>query len=263
MKLLRNNIFTLKLLFVAVVFLLAFAAPVFAQKGFDSGLALPKIDLDFDQLEREPVPMGLQLMLYLTMLTVIPYVFVCCTAFIRVSIILSFLKSNIGLNHGVPKQVWTGLGLMVTLFIMAPVFTEIERNVLTPYMYKQISYEQFMTKLKVPAMSFMQKNTRVSDLKLFVLLSKPKNPEKSLKNPPFFVLLAAFMLSEMKTGFYIGFIIYLPFLCIDMIVAASLMSMGMFMLSPMGFSLPCKMLCFCMIDGFELLIEGLARSYRY
>lgn len=242
--------------------------PVFAQAGFDSGFALPNVKLDFDAMEREPVPMGLQLLLYLSMLTLIPYMFISCTSFIRVSIILSFLKSNIGLTKGIPKQVWTGLGIMITLFIMAPVFSKADAEIITPYKHGQISYEQFVSKMQVPVMDFMKKNTRTSDLKLFTRLANPKTKDskvlnQALQKPSFFVLLAAFMISELKTGFYIGFIFYLPFLCVDMIVAASLMSMGMFMLSPMGFSLPCKMMLFVTIDGFELLVEGLAKSYRY
>ena len=254
--------------YIVILILLLMVAPAFAQAGFDSGFALPNIKLDFDAMEREPVPMGLQLLLYLSMMTVIPYVFISCTSFIRVSIIISFLKSNIGLSKGVPKQVWTGLGIMVTLFIMTPVFMKVDSEAITPYKYRQISYEQFVKKAQVPVMDFMQKNTRTNDLQLFVRLANPKVKDTKklmaeFKKPPFFVLLAAFMLSELKTGFYIGFIFYLPFLCVDMIVAASLMAMGMFMLSPMGFSLPCKMMLFVMIDGFELLVEGLAKSYRY
>lgn len=271
-----------------------FSDPAEAAKNeFNSGFAMPSVKVDMDAMQREPVPMTLQLLLYMSMLTVLPYLFICCTSFIRISIIISFLKSNLGLSRGVPKQVWVGLGLMLTLFVMAPVMTKAEKEAYEPFLAKKISYETFLKRMAKPVTDFMRRNTRTNDVKLFVTLSgvKPDSKsrsrdakgktylkngkyvrvpsaqsakfEKMVKNPPFHVLLAAFMISEMKTGFYIGFIIYLPFLCIDMITAATLMAMGMFMLSPMGFSLPCKMICFVMIDGFEVLCEGLVKSYRY
>ncbi len=253
-----------KLILFAIAVVLLTAMPAIAQQAFDSGLALPKVDVDFGEMQQKaPLARSLQLMLYLTSLSLIPYVFISCTAFIRISIILSFLKSNIGLSHGIPKQVWAGIAMILTFFVMAPVFAKADVGAFQPYIHKQVGYEEFMGKMRVTLMDFMKKNTRVNDLKLFISLSKPKNPQKLLEKPPFFPLLAAFMISEMKTGFYVGFVIYLPFLAIDMIVASTLMSMGMFMLSPMGFSTPCKMLCFTMIDGFNLLIEGLIRTYHY
>lgn len=257
---------------------------------FDAGFAMPEVKVDMDAMQHDPVPMTLQMLLYLSMLTLVPYMFVSCTAFIRISIIFSFLKSSMGLSKGVPKQVWVGIAMMLTFFIMAPVAQQVEKNAYDPYIHKQISFQQFVSRTGKYAMKFMQKNTRVSDLKLFVVLSgvKPDPPNKAkgktikvngkyirkpspntekfqkmMKDPPFQVLLAAYILSEMKTGFCVGFLIYLPFLCIDMITAATLMAMGMFMLSPMGFSLPCKMMCFVMIDGFNILVEGLIKSYRY
>ncbi len=283
--------------YIFKIFLFVLAASLlslgeaWAQSGFDSGFAMPSVKVDMDAMQSEPVPMTLQILLYLSMLTVLPYLFICCTSFIRISIIISFLKSNLGLSRGVPKQLWVGLGLMLTLFVMAPVMTRVEKEAYEPFLAKRITYSVFLQRLSRPVLDFMRKNTRTNDLKLFISLSgiKPDHAnsgdkakyvkkggkyvrtlsaasqkfEKTLKDPPFHILLAAFMISEMKTGFYIGFIIYLPFLCIDMIVAATLMSMGMFMLSPMGFSLPCKMMCFVMIDGFEILCEGLVKSYRY
>ena len=275
--------------FSTIIFLLLFSSSV-DSAPFDAGFAMPEVKVDMDAMQHDPVPMTLQMLLYLSMMTLIPYMFVCCTAFIRISIIFSFLKSSMGLSKGVPKQIWVGIGLMLTFFVMAPVAHQIERNAYDPYIHKQISFQQFVSRTSKYAMKFMQNNTRKNDLSLFIRLSgvKPDPPTKGkgetikvngkyvrkpspktqkyenmMHNPPFHILLAAFMISEMKTGFYIGFIIYLPFLCIDMITAATLMSMGMFMLSPMGFSLPCKMLCFVMIDGFNIVSEGLVKSYRY
>lgn len=290
-----GRIFKYAIIIIAALFVAAFLPEQAeaAKNDFNSGFAMPSVKVDMEAMQSEPVPMTLQLLLYMSMLTVIPYLFICCTSFIRISIIISFLKSNLGLSRGVPKQVWVGLGLMLTMFVMAPVMNKAEQEAYQPFMAKQISYETFLKRLTKPVTEFMRKNTRAKDLEFFVIMSgiKPDNKaksrdghaeriekdgkwimkptpqsikfEKTIKNPPFHVLLAAFMISEIKTGFYIGFIIYLPFLCIDMITAATLMAMGMFMLSPMGFSLPCKMMCFVMIDGFEILCEGLVKSYRY
>ena len=257
---------------------------------FDPGFVMPEVKVDMDAMQHDPVPMTLQMLLYLSMLTLVPYMFVSCTAFIRISIIFSFLKSSMGLSKGVPKQVWVGIAMMLTFFIMAPVAQQVEKNAYDPYIHKQISFQQFVSRTGKYAMKFMQNNTRKADLILFIKLSgvTPDPPTKGkgemikvngkyvrkpsaktqkfqnmFRNPPFQVLLAAYILSEMKTGFCVGFLIYLPFLCIDMITAATLMAMGMFMLSPMGFSLPCKMMCFVMIDGFNILVEGLIKSYRY
>lgn len=258
---LRNGAFLLILLCVLFIFSMTDISS--AKPAFDTGFALPNVNVDMDLVDKNPVPMTLQIMLYLTMLTLIPYIYVSCTAFIRVTIVLSFLKANLGITHGVPKQVWAGISLILTLYIMAPVFAQADVNVFTPARTQSPDYRVFLKKLQKPVTDFMKKNTRMADLKLFVGLERPKNPAAALRHPSFYALLAAFMISEMKTGFYIGFVLYLPFLIIDMIVAASLMSMGMFMLSPMGFSVPCKLLCFTMIDGFNLLIEGLIKSYNY
>ncbi len=288
---LKKNKFNLIVVFFStILFVLLFSVSA-NSAPFDAGFAMPEVKVDMDAMQHDPVPMTLQMLLYLSMMTLIPYMFVCCTAFIRISIIFSFLKSSMGLSKGVPKQVWVGIGLMLTFFVMAPVALQIEKNAYDPYIHKQISFQQFVSRTSKYAMKFMQKNTRKNDLAFFVKMSgvKPDSPTvkgkgetikvngkyirkpskqgqkyiNMIKNPPFHILLAAFMISEMKTGFYIGFIIYLPFLCIDMITAATLMAMGMFMLSPMGFSLPCKMMCFVMIDGFNVMSEGLVKSYRY
>ncbi|MDQ7821800.1 MAG: flagellar type III secretion system pore protein FliP [Candidatus Eremiobacteraeota bacterium] len=248
-----------------IVVLCAFLPPqVLAAPAsdFTRGLTLPKVDFDFER-PKDPLASSLQLIMYLTILQLIPYFVVCCTSFIRITIIFSFLKTSLGTTHAPSQQIWIGFAMMLTIFIMAPVFQRIDREALTPYKNKQIQYDEFVGKATKPVMDFMKLNTRQKDLKLFVMLSKPKDPVKLYNNPPFFVLVAAFIISEMKTAFYVGFIIYLPFLCIDMITASVLMSMGMFMLSPMGISLPMKMLTFIMIDGWELLVEGLVRSYRY
>lgn len=252
-----------RIVFIIVFLICLTAVPALAQQAFDSGWAMPKVDFDFDTMERQPLQGGLQILIMLSLLTVVPYILISCTAFIRISITLSFIKTSLGATHSVPKQVWVGFALMLNLFIMAPVLTQIDQQAMQPFLKKQITYNQFIVNVQKPMLDFMKKNTRINDLKLFVSLSKPKDPVKALENPSFLPLVAAFILSEMKTGFYVGFITYLPFLCIDMITAATLMAMGMFMVSPMTFALPCKIYCFVMIDGFELLCQGLAEGYRY
>ena len=235
----------------------------FAQsKPFVEGLTLPKVDFQFEKV-KEPLYQPLQLIMYLTIMTLIPYIMICTTSFVRVTIVFSFLKSSIGATHAPSQQVWIGLALILTLFIMAPVWARMEKEAIEPFKQGKITYDTFNKNMQKPLLDFMKANTRTKDLQLFVLLSRTKKHEQDMKTPPFHVMIPAFIISEMRIGFFVGFLFYLPFLCVDMITAAVLMSMGMFMLSPMSISMPLKVLTFCSIDGFELLCSGLVRSYRH
>jgi flagellar biosynthesis protein FliP len=226
------------------------------------GFSMPKVEFEFEKMPNE-FSSVLQMMMYLTCMSMIPYVIVCTTAFIRISIIFSFLKTSLGSSHAPSSQVWAALAVIITMFIMVPVYQKIEEDAVKPFKAKKIKYTEFITKVQKPIINFMKVNTRTKDLKLFIMVSKMKNQQKLFENPPIYIMIPAFIASELKTGFFVGFVMYLPFLCIDMITAAVLMSMGMFMLSPMGISLPCKLLMFVMIDGWELLIAGLVKSFRY
>lgn len=250
------------LLLVMLILLLTSQAISAQVPDFTQGLTMPKFDVQFEKA-KNPVHQTYQLLMYMTIITLIPYFVVCCTSFIRVSVIFSFLKTSLGSSHAPSSQVWAALAMIVTIFIMAPVGIRIEKEAMAPYKAKKISYEQFVIKAQEPIIQFMKVNTRSKDLKLFILCSKEKNQKELFEHPPLHLMIPSFIISEMKTAFYIGFIMYLPFLCIDMITAAVLMSMGMFMMSPMSISMPIKLLAFVMIDGWEMLIAGLIKSYRY
>lgn len=239
------------------------SSPAGAQPDdFTKGLTLPKVEVEFEK-QKEPLSKSLQLIMYLTFLTLAPYIIVCTTSFIRITVIFSFLKTSLGATHAPSTQIWMGLAITLTLFIMAPVGARMEKEAITPYKNGEINYNVFNRRMQQPLIDFMKANTRTKDLKLFILLSKTKKRDKYLKNPPMHIMIPAFICSELRAGFFVGFVFYLPFLCIDMITAAVLMSMGMFMLSPMSISMPMKVLTFCVIDGLDLVVEGLVKSYRY
>jgi flagellar biosynthesis protein FliP len=260
----KKQVYFVMLFFFAFLYLALLASPLFAAqpKGFDTGFDLPKVDFDFEK-PANPFHQQLQLIMYFAIVNMIPNIVICTTSFIRVSVMFSFLKTALGTSHNPSNQIWIALALIITGFIMAPVYKKIDSDAVQPFRQRKITYPQFVVGVQKPVIHFMKINTRKKDLKLFIMLSKDKNPQKLLDSPPLHIMIPAFIISELRVSFYIGFLFYLPFLCVDMITAAVLMSMGMFMLSPMGISLPIKLLMFCMIDGWELLIAGLVRSYRY
>ncbi|GEM_PF-230401 len=254
---------TIPVLMLVVFILILTSSAIHAESpDFTKGLTMPKFDVQFEKA-KNPIHETYQLLMFVSIMTLIPYFVVCCTAFIRISIIFSFLKSSLGTSHAPSSQVWAALAIIITIFVMAPVGIRIEKEAMTPYKEKKITYAQFITKAQAPIIQFMKVNTRTKDLKLFIVCSKAKNQKELFENPPLHLMIPSFIISEMKTAFYIGFIMYLPFLCIDMITASVLMSMGMFMMSPMGISMPVKLLTFVMIDGWEMMIAGLIKSYRY
>jgi flagellar biosynthesis protein FliP len=252
------------LVFFAIFYLGLIVSPLFAAapKGFDAGFSLPKVDFEFEK-PQTAYHQQLQMIMYFAIVNMIPNIVVCTTSFIRVSVIFSFLKTSLGSSHTPSNQIWVALALIITSFIMMPVYDKMDKEAIQPFKQGKITYPQFVVKVQKPLVHFMKINTRKKDLKLFIMLSKEKEQQKLLDNPPIHLMIPAFIISELKTAFYIGFLMYLPFLCIDMITAAVLMSMGMFMLSPMGISMPLKLLTFCMIDGWELLISGFVKSYHY
>ncbi|MCL5036818.1 MAG: flagellar type III secretion system pore protein FliP [Chloroflexi bacterium] len=203
----------------------------------------------------------LQLLMLLTVLSLSPYILVMATSFIRITIVLSFIRTALGTQQVPPTQVLMGLALFMTLYVMMPVGQDINKNALQPYFAGKISQQQFFQKVVPPIRDFMLKQTRTKDLKLFLKMAKISDVQTK-KDVPIYVLLPAFVVSEVTTAFQIGFVLYLPFLIIDMVVASVLMSMGMFMLSPMSISLPFKLLLFVMIDGWDLVVDGLVKSFR-
>ncbi|MCD6309534.1 MAG: flagellar type III secretion system pore protein FliP [Candidatus Eremiobacteraeota bacterium] len=246
-----------------VIFLLLLAAtaiPALAQEPPE--IVLPKIQIGEEMLQGpQNVSIMLQLIFMLTVLSLSPYILVMATSFIRITIVLSFIRTALGTQQVPPTQILMGLALFMTLYIMMPVAEDVNKNSLQPYFAGKLSQAEMLKRMAPPIKDFMLKQTRSKDLKLFIRMAKLKKLE-SRRDVPMYVLLPAFVLSEITTAFQIGFILYLPFLIIDMVVASVLMSMGMFMLSPMSISLPFKLLLFVMIDGWDLVVDGLVKSFK-
>ncbi|MGD0959017.1 MAG: flagellar type III secretion system pore protein FliP [Methylomonas sp.] len=202
----------------------------------------------------------IQILALMTMLTLLPALLLSMTAFTRIMIVLSLLRQALGTSSAPTNQVLLGLSLFLTLFIMTPVFEKINDAALQPYLAEKIDTLTALQKASEPIRQFMLKQTREADIAMFIRISGKEN----INNPedvPFSLLLPAYVTSELKTAFQIGFVLFLPFLVIDMVVASVLMSMGMMMLSPMIVSLPFKIMLFVLADGWSMVLEMLAASF--
>lgn len=207
-----------------------------------------------------PLSTSLQIMLVMSALTILPSLLLMMTSFTRIIIVLSILRHALGLQQTPPNQVLVGLSLFLSLFVMQPVFSEINRVAVEPYGAEQIDFQQATVRAGTVMHGFMMKQTRQSDLKMFMeIADSPPIAEPSAT--PFAILLPAFVTSELKTAFQIGFLIFLPFLIVDMIIASALMSLGMMMLSPTIVSMPFKLLLFVLVDGWALTMGSLASSF--
>lgn len=215
---------------------------------------------DFFNSSPETVSTSVKLFLLLTVLSLAPGILMVMTSFTRIVIVLSFVRTSLATQQMPPNQVIIGLSLFLTFFIMAPTFNEVNKEALTPLFQDEISLEEAYNKAAVPFKEFMSKHTRQKDLELFLTYSGAERPE-TVQDIPLQALVPAFALSEMKTAFQIGFMIFIPFLVIDMVVASVLMSMGMMMLPPMMISLPFKILLFVLVDGWYLVIKSLLESF--
>ncbi len=205
---------------------------------------------------------AVQILLLVGGLTLIPALLFCVTGFTRILIVLGFIRTAIGTPTAPPNQVLVGIALFLTLFVMAPTFTTIKHDAWDPLQANKISQTTAIKRAEEPLRQFMFKQTREKDLALFVRLSKTKQQPKTRADIPTTVLIPAFIISELKTAFQIGFLIFLPFLVIDLIVASTLMSMGMIMLPPVFISLPFKILLFVLVDGWGLVTESLVKSFH-
>jgi flagellar biosynthesis protein FliP len=204
---------------------------------------------------------SLQILMLMTMLSLLPALLMSVTAFTRIVVVLAILRQALGLMQTPSNQVILGLALFTTFFIMAPVFETAWEDGVKPYMAEEIAFEEAMSKTAAPFHDFMSGQTRESDLALFAELGGYDAGFASAEEIPFKVLVPAFMTSELKTAFQIGFLIFIPFLVIDLVVASVLMSMGMMMLSPMLISLPFKIMLFVLVDGWTLVMGTLATSF--
>jgi flagellar biosynthetic protein FliP len=206
------------------------------------------------------VALSLQILLTLTILSLAPSILIMMTSFTRIIVVLSFLRSALGTQQMPPNQVLVGLALFLTFYTMSPYWEVVNTNALQPYMANAITQDTAMTEAMKPMREFMLKQTRENDLALFVNLSEMPRPN-SPEDIPTTTIIPAFMISELKTAFQIGFLIYIPFIVIDMVVASTLMSMGMMMVPPVMISLPFKILLFILVDGWHLIIRSLITSF--
>jgi flagellar biosynthesis protein FliP len=233
----------------------------FFTEAHGQGLALPNISIGMKNADSPTeVVNAIKVILILTVLTLAPAILILMTSFTRFIIVFSFLRQAIGTQQMPPNQLLVGLSLFLTFFIMSPIFNQINREALTPYLENKISQEKALDSALAPLRGFMFNQTRDSDLSLFVNLSKMEKP-KTRADVPTTVLVPAFAISELKTAFQIGFILYLPFLVIDMVVASVLMAVGMMMLPPVVVSLPFKIMLFVLVDGWGLLIGSMVKSF--
>lgn len=204
---------------------------------------------------------NIKLLIFFTILSLLPSIIIMVTSFTRIIVVFSFLKNAMGTQQSIPNQVLVGLALFLTMFIMSPVYSTINENGIKPYLENKITEEEAMQEISQPLRDFMLKQTRQKDLELFVEASNLQDEELTEENIPLYVVVPAFAISELKTAFQIGFLLFLPFLLIDMVVASILMSMGMFMLPPALVSLPFKLLLFVMVDGWYLIVKSLILSF--
>ncbi|MBN2973827.1 flagellar type III secretion system pore protein FliP [Roseomonas aeriglobus] len=207
-----------------------------------------------------PLSLSLQVLIIMGLLTVLPGIILMMTSFTRIVIVLAILRQAMGLQNSPPNQVIIGLSLFLSLFVMAPVVSQVNENGIKPYAAGQINATQLIERGGESFHAFMLKQTRVKDVTMFAGIAK-SGPYANPKDVPFSVLLPAFVTSELKTAFQIGFLIFLPFIVIDLVVATVLMSLGMMMLSPQIISLPFKLLLFVLIDGWALTMGSLANSF--
>lgn len=229
-------------------------------KGFVPINGLPALTVSTNTDGSQDYSVTLQILILMTMLTFLPAILMMMTSFTRIIIVFAILRQAMGLQQSPSNQILIGLALFLTFFIMSPVLEKINTTALQPYINETISAQVAVQNAKVPFRDFMIGNTRETDIDLFFRIGN-LDPVNDVKDIPFNVLLPAFVTSELKTAFQIGFIIFIPFLVIDIVVASVLMAMGMMMLSPLIISLPFKIMLFVLVDGWALIIGTLASSF--
>jgi flagellar biosynthetic protein FliP len=243
---------------IAAILLLCMVSAAVAQ----TATFVPKIDIGVGKAKSpEEVSSSLQILLLLTVLSLAPALLIMVTSFTRIIIVLSFTRSALGSPQVPPNAVLIGLALFLTFFTMSPVLDQVNKTAVQPYLNHRITFDQAADTASGPLRDFMLKQTRTKDIALFVNLSKSPRP-KTKDDLQMRVLIPAFLISELKTAFTIGFVIFVPFLIIDMVVSVTLMSMGMMMLPPVIISLPFKILLFVLVDGWHLIARSLALSFH-
>lgn len=246
---------TLGAVLVTLLLLLLPAASAWAQTP------APLISIGLDQqADQSKVAVVMQLFLLMTVLSLAPSILIMLTSFTRIAIVFSLLRQAMGTNQLPPNQVVIGLSLFLTFYVMAPVWQQVNQDALQPLLAKEIDQKQALEKALVPIRAFMVSQTREKDLALLVNVAKLDRPA-NVDEVPTTVLIPSFIISELKTAFQIGFMLYVPFLIIDMVVASVLLSMGMMMLPPIMVSLPFKLMIFVLADGWHLIVGSLVKSF--
>ena len=247
LNLMLRSIFLLSILCVGI--------PLYAQSP------IPGINISIDSASSpQQVSTTLQIVFLLTGLTMAPAILIMTTSFTRFVIVLSFLRQAIGTPTAPSNQIVIGLALFLSLFVMMPVWEEVNTTALDPYLEEAISQEEFMNRAALPIKRFMGNFTREKDLALFIRIAKIERP-KNIDEVPIWVMIPAFVISELKAAFQIGFLLYVPFLVIDMVVASILMAMGMMMMPPVMISLPFKLMLFVLVDGWHLILGSMVKSF--
>lgn len=215
----------------------------------------------FNASDAENVSTSIRLLLLLTVLSIAPGILILMTCFTRIVIVLSFVRTSLGTQQMPPNQVLLGLALFITFFVMAPTFSQVNKEALQPLFNEEINLTEAYDRASLPMKEFMSAHTRQKDLALFLEYAEMDKPS-SVEEIPLTALVPAFAISELKTAFQIGFMIFVPFLVIDMIISSVLMSMGMMMLPPVMISLPFKILLFVLVDGWNLVVKSLLISFQ-
>jgi len=253
-----------KNLYLIFILLIVFASANFAQQTQQTqslSFPLPKLDVQVGSSDNpQDVSVTLQILLLMTILALAPSIMIMTTAYLRIIIVFHFLKSALGTQQMPPGQLLAGVALFITFFVMAPTWNKVNEEALKPLMDEKITTEEAYNKGIEPIREFMFRNVRDEDLGLFISLANMKRPDNRSELPTYIVI-PAFVISELRTGFIIGFFLFIPFLMVDMIISSILMSMGMMMLPPMLVSLPFKILLFILVDGWNLIIGSVVRSF--
>jgi flagellar biosynthesis protein FliP len=253
-----KNIF--KYTIICLVLLVGISKTISAQQTPTNTIPVPKMSIQFgDNEEPEDLVLTLQILAVMTILTLAPSILIMMTCFTRIIIVFHFLKQAMGTHTQPPAQLLTGLALFLTFFVMQPVLDQANTTGIQPYMREEISQDEAVTNVIQPFREFMLKHTREDDLALFVKLSGSDKPH-DVNEISTWTIIPAYSISELRMAFQIGFLLFIPFLVLDMIIASTLMSLGMFLLPPQLISLPIKVLLFILVDGWYLIIDSLLKS---
>lgn len=240
--------------------LLVLASPAVAQGVDPTNVGVPAMTVTTRADGTQDYSVTIQILAIMTVLTLLPSFLMMMTSFTRIIIVFGILRQALGLQQTPSNQILIGLSLFMTIFVMTPVFNVVNSEAIQPYLKEEINSQEAVSRARAPFHRFMMAQTRENDLDLFMRMSDTE-PVVDANDVPFFVLAPAFVTSELKTAFQIGFLLFIPFLVIDLVVASVLMAMGMMMLSPIIISLPFKMMLFILVDGWALIIGSLAGSF--